>query len=121
MTITSVAGETTREYTPIFKNSIEEIDKRIISYSDGSSLVVLSGVSRAAQDVLTHDFFRERFFQQHPCLERFFQQDPCLEGFQNKILITLCKNHSSNCWKIVCDVFSRIPPPPKSFCFHDIP
>ena len=81
----------------IFPNSSQDIDRIIISFADDDdSLVKLSCVNKAGNQILTNIFFKARFDAQHPVLK----------DFPLKFEL-LCNFFPDNYWKIACCAFSK--------------
>ncbi len=81
--------------------SVYEMDDLIISFlgNDNASLLNFSAVSHKAHEVLSNDFFRKCFEQQHPHL-----------GNRDNIFNVLRESHPNNCWKVACCLLAKRDP-----------
>lgn len=76
----------------IFPTLVRDVEQRIIFFCDTDSLIRLSGLHKDSHAVLSNDnFFKDRFFIQHPHLGPF-----------DGIFTILRSDHPSNCWKVMC-------------------
>ena len=87
----------TNTVNTIFPNSSQDIDRIIISFADDDdSLVKLSCVNKAGNQILTNIFFKVRFDAHHPVLKDFPLK------FEK-----LCNFFPESCWKIARCALSK--------------